>query len=42
MGVGGAETDRQTDRQRETKTETENSKTLFSKDCRLGSVRPNY
>ena len=44
-GGGGRQTDRQTDRDRQTETETdrererENSKTLFCKDCSLGSVK---
>ena len=33
------ETNRQKQRQRETETENSNSKTLFYKDCSLGSVR---
>ena len=36
------QTDRQTDRQTETQRENSNSKTLFSKDCSLGSFRPVY
>ena len=35
----GRQTDRQTDRQIDRQTENSNSKTLFYKDCNLGSIK---